>query len=125
MYPAALQPTLALYDPLYWGLRNNWLPQTTSVSRTGYNERDLVDYGAMNFKFTAGLHYKITPVLKHHGILTGVQGLQFILVLIVILFAISKWLSINLKYVIRTGLFVVIPHRKMPEKLTRQQPLDV
>ena len=63
-YPAALQPTLALYDPLYWGLRNNWLPQTTSVSRSGYNERDLVDYGAMNFKFTAGLHYKITPGIE-------------------------------------------------------------
>jgi hypothetical protein len=64
MYPTALQPTLALYDPLYWGLRNNWLPQTTSVSRSGYNERDLVDYGAMNFKFTAGLHYKITPGIE-------------------------------------------------------------
>jgi hypothetical protein len=64
MYPAALQPTLALYDPLYWGLRNNWLPQTTSVSRSGYNERDLVDYGALNFKFTAGLHYKITPGIE-------------------------------------------------------------
>jgi hypothetical protein len=64
MYPAALQPTLALYDPLYWGLRNNWLPQTTSVSRSGYKERDLVDYGAMNFKFTAGLHYKITPGIE-------------------------------------------------------------
>ena len=64
MYPAALQPTLAFYDPLYWGLRNNWLPQTTSVSRSGYNERDLVDYGAMNFKFTAGFHYKITPGIE-------------------------------------------------------------
>src|SRR6185503_1851938 len=64
MYPAALQPTLALYDPLYWGLRNNWLPQTTSVSRSGYNERDLVDYGTLNFKFTAGLHYKLTPGIE-------------------------------------------------------------
>ena len=64
MYPAALQPTLAFYDPLYWGLRNNWLPQTTSVSRTGYNEKDLVDYGTMNFKFTGGLHYKITPGIE-------------------------------------------------------------
>lgn len=63
-YPAALQPTLALYDPLYWGLRNNWLPQTTSVSRTGYNENTLVDYGSLNFKFTGGLHYKITPAIE-------------------------------------------------------------
>ncbi|HMK17407.1 MAG TPA: TonB-dependent receptor [Chitinophagaceae bacterium] len=64
LYPAALKPTLDLYDPLYWGLRNNWLPQTTSVSRSGYNERDLVDYGALNFKFTGGLHYKITPGIE-------------------------------------------------------------
>jgi hypothetical protein len=64
MYPAALQPTLAQYDPLYWGLRNGWINQTATVSRTGYNERDLVDYGALNFKFTAGVHYKITPKIE-------------------------------------------------------------
>ena len=63
-YPAALRPTLAQFDPLYWGLRNNWIPQTVSVSRTGYNERDLVDYGTLNFKFTAGLHYKLTPGIE-------------------------------------------------------------
>ena len=61
MYPAALQPSLMQFDPLYWGLRNNWIAPTSNVSRTGYNERDLVDYSALNFKFTAGLHYKITP----------------------------------------------------------------
>jgi outer membrane receptor protein involved in Fe transport len=64
MYPAALQPVLAQFDPLYWGYRNGWIPQTTSVSRTGYNERDLVDYGTMNFKFTGGFHYKITPGIE-------------------------------------------------------------
>jgi outer membrane receptor for ferrienterochelin and colicin len=64
MYPAALQPTLAQFDPLYWGLRNGWIAQTASVSRTGYNERDLVDYGTLNFKFTAGLHYKLTPGIE-------------------------------------------------------------
>jgi hypothetical protein len=63
-YPASLQPTLQYYDPFYWGLRNNWVPQTANVSRTGYKERDLVDYGAMNFKFTAGFHYKITPGIE-------------------------------------------------------------
>ena len=63
-YPAALLQTLKQFDPLYWGLRNNWIPQTTNVSRTGYNERDLVDYGTLNFKFTAGLHYKITPGIE-------------------------------------------------------------
>ena len=63
-YPAALIPVLKQFDPLYWGYRNGWVPQTTSVSRTGYNERDLVDYGTLNFKFTGGLHYKITPGIE-------------------------------------------------------------
>jgi len=64
MYPAALLPTLLAYDPVYWGLRNNRMPQTTVVSRSGYNEETLVDYGSMNFKFTAALHYKITPGIE-------------------------------------------------------------
>lgn len=63
-YPASLLPTLNQFDPLYWGLRNGWIPQTANVSRSGYNERDLVDYGSLNFKFTAGLHYKITPGIE-------------------------------------------------------------
>ena len=64
LYPAALQPTLALYDPLYWGLAIIGYHKQPIVSRSGYNERDLVDYGALNFKFTAGLHYKITPGIE-------------------------------------------------------------
>jgi len=63
-YGPALLPTLTQLDPLYWGLRNGWIPQTVSVSRTGYNEEDLVDYGTLNFKFTAGLHYKLTPGIE-------------------------------------------------------------
>jgi outer membrane receptor protein involved in Fe transport len=50
--------------PFYWGLRNNWYTDNQYVSRTGYNERDLVDYNALNFKFTAGFHYKITPGIE-------------------------------------------------------------
>ncbi len=49
--------------PFYWGLRNNLIPNQ-NVSRTGYNERDLVDYNTMNFKFNAGFHYKITPGIE-------------------------------------------------------------
>jgi len=30
------------------------------VSRTGYNEKDIVDYNAYNVKFTGAIHYKIT-----------------------------------------------------------------
>jgi hypothetical protein len=63
-FPAALVPTINQMLPFYWGLRNNWYPNNQLVSRTGYNERDLVDYGALNFKFTAGLHYKITPGIE-------------------------------------------------------------
>ncbi len=63
-FPSALQPTLAQLDPFYWGLRQNWISQTATVSRTGYKERDLVDYGTLNFKFTAAAHYKITPGIE-------------------------------------------------------------
>lgn len=32
-----------------------------AVSRTGYNESDLVDYNSYNLKLSGALHYKITP----------------------------------------------------------------
>ncbi|MFL5742142.1 MAG: TonB-dependent receptor domain-containing protein, partial [Flavisolibacter sp.] len=35
-----------------------------NVSRTGYQERDLVDYNTQNFKLTGGLFYKITPSIE-------------------------------------------------------------
>jgi outer membrane receptor protein involved in Fe transport len=35
-----------------------------NVSRTGYEERTLVDYNTINFKATVGLHYKITPGIE-------------------------------------------------------------
>lgn len=34
---------------------------TQEVSRTGYNERDIVDYNAYNFKSVFGAYYKIRP----------------------------------------------------------------
>ncbi len=48
-----------------------------SVSRTGYEERYLVDYGAYNARFSAGLNYKITNDLEasflgYYGIGTSV-----------------------------------------------------
>jgi len=61
---AAARPTIDAMMPFYWGLRNNWYTDNQYVSRTGYNERDLVDYNSMNFKFTAGFHYKITPGIE-------------------------------------------------------------
>ncbi|MCL4639014.1 MAG: TonB-dependent receptor [Olivibacter sp.] len=42
------------------------------VSRTGYTERDLVDYGTKNFKANAALHYRFTDNIT--GILQGNWG---------------------------------------------------
>jgi outer membrane receptor protein involved in Fe transport len=47
----------------YRGLRDGLIPNQ-NVSRTGYKERDLVDYNTINFKVTAGVHYKITPGIE-------------------------------------------------------------
>ena len=49
--------------PFYNGLKNNYF-QNYNVSRTGYAEKNLVDYGAYNFKFSGGLYYKITPGIE-------------------------------------------------------------
>src|SRR6187399_770590 len=54
---------MSAFVPINLGLNNNYITNQ-NVSRTGYNEKDLVDYGAQNFKFTVGLHYKITPGIE-------------------------------------------------------------
>lgn len=64
--PTALQalvPTIQNVLPFYFGLRNNVIGNQL-VSRTGYEERALVDYNTINFKVTGGLHYKITPGIE-------------------------------------------------------------
>ncbi len=45
------------------GLDPSLLPSTT-VSRTPYLEKDIVDYGAKNIKYGAGLFYRITDKLE-------------------------------------------------------------
>lgn len=71
-FPAALLAALnsgAIKTPLdnmfsfYNGVKNNYF-QNYSVSRTGYEEKYLVDYNTLNVKFTGGLHYKITPRIE-------------------------------------------------------------
>ncbi len=62
--PAALLPTINAMFPFYWGLRSGWVAPTQSVARTGYQEKDLVDYGNTSFKMNASLHYKITPGIE-------------------------------------------------------------
>ena len=66
MYAGAGQPPLTTNvpgQPFNWGfaLQNT---QNQNVSRSGYNERDLVDYNSLNFKLTGGLHYKFNPGLE-------------------------------------------------------------
>lgn len=48
------------------------LPQNTFVSRTGYNERDLADYGTKSLKLNAALHWRVTD--KTEAILQASQG---------------------------------------------------
>lgn len=61
---AALLPFLPFYAGYYGHSLNpeayDDIYGAQSVSRTGYNERDVVNYDAKNLKFSAGLYYNIT-----------------------------------------------------------------
>jgi outer membrane receptor protein involved in Fe transport len=61
--PAPLVAALTQYMPFYNGFKNNYF-QNYNVSRTGYEEKHLVDYNTLNGKITAALHYKITPGIE-------------------------------------------------------------
>lgn len=54
-----LIPTSTVANNPYKGIYGNQL-----VSRTGYNEADLVDYDAYSVKLNAGLYYKIAPSVE-------------------------------------------------------------
>ena len=71
LFPAPAQPAVQNALPFFVGAKinttnpslngvNNYFGNY-SVSRTGYEEKYLVDYGSLGFKFTGGLHYKLTP----------------------------------------------------------------
>ena len=49
--------------PFYNGFKNGYY-RNTNVSRTGYNEEDLVDYNTINAKINAGIHWKITEKIE-------------------------------------------------------------
>lgn len=51
------------FVPINLGINNNTIPNQ-SVSRTGYEEKYLVDYNTINAKFNLGLHYMITPGIE-------------------------------------------------------------
>ncbi len=48
------------------------LPQNTFVSRTGYAERDVVDYNTYSLKLNAALHYRINDRVE--AVIQGNQG---------------------------------------------------
>ena len=49
--------------PFYIGLNRGYF-HGASISRTGYEEENLVDYNTLNVKLTGGLHYKITENIE-------------------------------------------------------------
>lgn len=64
LFPAGPGQTAAQqFAPFYVGTRNNYFG-SQSVSRTGYEEKTLVDYNTINAKFTGALHYKITENIE-------------------------------------------------------------
>ncbi len=57
--------------PFYMGYKKN-IYAGQSISRTGYDERDVVDYNTFNFKISGGLYYNITDNIE--ASLTGNYG---------------------------------------------------
>ncbi|HEX2627374.1 MAG TPA: carboxypeptidase-like regulatory domain-containing protein, partial [Chitinophagaceae bacterium] len=70
LFPATVQPAATLYAPFYLANTRNYFGATAAdrannnVTRTGYEEKYLVDYNNLNVKFTGALHYKITNNLE-------------------------------------------------------------
>jgi outer membrane receptor protein involved in Fe transport len=61
--PASAVPNVQNMMPFYIGLRNGYY-RNQNISRTGYLEKDLVDYNTLNVKLNAGLHWKITDKIE-------------------------------------------------------------
>lgn len=59
---AALRPALPYLGVLY-SLNKGAIP-SQDVSRTGYNEADLVDYNTRSIKTSGSLHYRFTPTIE-------------------------------------------------------------
>ncbi|MGM9477354.1 TonB-dependent receptor domain-containing protein [Pedobacter sp. GSP4] len=64
--PAALRPAVQNYFPFYVGLKANLIPDQ-NVSRTGYNEENLVDYDTKSLKASGALYYNITNTIQAVG----------------------------------------------------------
>ncbi|NOT51114.1 MAG: TonB-dependent receptor plug domain-containing protein [Chitinophagaceae bacterium] len=59
----AIKPQIDNMFPFYNGFKNKYF-NGASISRQGYEEKLLVDYGSLNVKLNAGLHYKITDKIE-------------------------------------------------------------
>ena len=62
-FPAALRPAIQNVLPFNIGLRAGLIPDQ-AVSRTGYNENNLVDYNTKSFKTSNSLHYKFSDKVE-------------------------------------------------------------
>ena len=63
--PAALRPAVTnQYLPFYYAQRNPSFLPSQNITRTGYNELDLVDYGSKSLKMSGGLYYNLTPTVQ-------------------------------------------------------------
>jgi outer membrane receptor for ferrienterochelin and colicin len=64
-FPAEGKTAVSNMVPFYFALRNNLIPQKQNVSRTGYDEKDIVvDPEAKNIKLSGGLNYKLTDKIE-------------------------------------------------------------
>ncbi|MCX2585097.1 TonB-dependent receptor [Pedobacter sp. MR22-3] len=61
--PAALRPAVQNYLPFYVGLKANLIPDQ-NVSRTGYQESDLVDYDTKSLKASGAVYYNFTNTIQ-------------------------------------------------------------
>jgi outer membrane receptor protein involved in Fe transport len=59
----AVKPNIDNMFPFYNGFKNNYFNKAV-ISRTGYNEENLVDYNTINVKATAAVHYRINDRLE-------------------------------------------------------------
>lgn len=64
-------PTAAPLVPVYLASTGGRIPND-NVTRTGYQEQDVVDYNTLNYKLNGALHYKIRPNVE--AILSGNWG---------------------------------------------------
>ncbi|KQM63887.1 TonB-dependent receptor [Pedobacter sp. Leaf216] len=61
--PAGLRPAVQNYLPFYVGLKAGLIPDQ-NISRTGYNEENLVDYNTKSLKASGALYYNISNTVQ-------------------------------------------------------------